>query len=339
MYRIVVFETSDIAFRRTIPAIMKSKHFQYGGFALANDEERNAVFKTDFKPSSEQIEKFKNAFGAKCYLSFDEALNDTEVDAIYLPLPPGLHFYWAKKVLMSGKHLFIEKPFVFTPSEANELIDLAKQNDLAIHVNFAFLFHKQINTIVELINNHEIFGELRGIDANFGFPFRGEQDFRYNKMIGGGAIYDCACYPILLVDLLCGNKSEVKYSFYQNYQEQGASLFGNFVLQSTDKNACGFGSYGMDNSYRCDLTVWGSKLKVFADRIFTPASDYDVVINCVNSRGEVTRIAVGADDQFLNSVDYFNTLICDKENRLRNFDLILHQSELIYNVERNGRNE
>lgn len=337
MFRIAVFETSDIAFRRTIPAILKSDCFQYVGFAIADDFERNTIFKTNAKPSNERIEMFLKAFGGKFFASFSEVLKNKQIDAVYLPLPPGLHFYWAKKILQSGKHLFVEKPFVFTPGEAKELIRLAKQNNLAIHVNYAFLYHKQVQAILDLINNHSFFGEFRSANANFGFPHRGENDFRYDKRIGGGALYDCGCYPALLIDLLFDNESRVTYSHITNYLNHNCALFGNFVLESKNGCLCGNGSYGMDNSYRCDLILWGSKIKIKTDRIFTPIPDYNTVIICEDSMGHVKDINIGCDDQFLNSVIFFNKLIQDKDARNKNFNLILHQCEVLYDIEQKGK--
>ena len=75
------------------------------------------------------------------------------------------------------------------------IIKIAKEKNLAVAENFAFVYHPQIQKIKELIESNRI-GNVQLIRSNFGFPFRSKNDFRYNKNLGGGALLDCGCYTL-----------------------------------------------------------------------------------------------------------------------------------------------
>lgn len=69
--------------------------------------------------------RFKKAYG-----SYQELLDDPEVDLVYISTPNGLHYEWASKALKAGKHVLCEKPFTSNADEARQLIQLAKVNKL-----------------------------------------------------------------------------------------------------------------------------------------------------------------------------------------------------------------
>lgn len=327
MIKIAVLGPSDIAFRRTIPAFVQSKNFQFAGVAVADAEERGwntLETETRLNESIEKAKEITRLFGGRVYNSYGEVLDDNSIDAVYLPLPPALHFSWTKKALEHGKHCFVEKPFAVNSHETNELVQLAESNGLAVHENFAFLFHRQIEEINEIVQNGEI-GDVRLIRTAFGFPYRGENDFRYHKSMGGGALLDCGGYPIRLANYLLGGESRVVVSNLSTAKGHDVDVFGSATLVNNN-NAVAQIAFGMDNSYKCELELWGSKGVIFAPRIFTPPADMrtEIFIKTNSER----NIQVFPDDQFMNSADFFAMCIKDKSLRVKNYQDIRIQSSL-----------
>ena len=180
--RIGILGASDIAFRRFLPALLAVDCFEYAGIASRE------VSKTI---------RFEDSYGGTGYENYDTLLEDKNIDAVYIPLPPSLHFEWAMKALNKGKHILVEKPFSTSLTDTNRILEEAKKNNLAVHENYTFLYHTQLQVIENMIKEGVI-GEVRLYRSVFGFPFRHENDFRYNKSLGGGSLFDCGGYPIKL---------------------------------------------------------------------------------------------------------------------------------------------
>jgi predicted dehydrogenase len=91
-----------------------------------------------------------------CFEDFDILLNNCEVDAIVIATPVHSHYPIAKKALLAGKHVLIEKPMTSSAEEAEELISIAEQSNLTLMVDHTFLYTGAVIKMKELIENGEI---------------------------------------------------------------------------------------------------------------------------------------------------------------------------------------
>lgn len=305
-----ILGTADIAYRRFLPALCNQDDIEYIGIASRNIE---------------KTKKFVTQFGGKPYASYDDLLKDETINAVYIPLPPALHYDWARKALEYGKHVLLEKPFTVDSKKTEQLIELANKKDLVLHENYMFLYHKQLKLIKEYISD-DVFGETRLIRTAFGFPFRGAQDFRYSKALGGGALLDCGGYPVRLALELLGEKAEVVNSQLKYSTLYGVDLYGNAVLKNENDLVVQI-SFGMDNSYKCELEIWGSKGCLKAPRIFTAPSNFEAAV-ILELQNEIRETLV-VDNQFLNSINWFYESAKDSEKRKRNYTTIMQQARLI----------
>jgi predicted dehydrogenase len=308
--RLGILGTSDIAFRRFLPALGGS--FDFAGVA-SRDLGKTA--------------KFTDAFGGVGYDGYDALLNDETIGAVYIPLPPALHFEWAEKALLNGKHVMLEKPFTTRLSDTQALVELAKSKGLALHENYMFVYHSQLDFIRGKMNE---IGELRLIRCDFGFPFRGNTDFRYDKNMGGGALLDCGGYTLKLAAMLLGSGARVTAAGL-NYKPQTAFRPGFNVDiggSATLVNKSGVTAqvcFGMDNSYRCSLDIWGSKGAISTDRIFTAPDGFETTVT-VNGEG----YKLEADSCMRKSIEYFAETITDSAKRGDAYINIQQQAELVH---------
>lgn len=285
--RLGILGTADIAFRRFLPALRKCPNITYAGVASRTPE---------------KAAKFAETFGGKVYNNYDALLVDKSIDAVYVPLPPVLHYEWGRKVLLAGKHLLMEKPFTTGLAETAELLKIAEEKGLAVHENYMFLYHSQLARIKAMIADGDL-GEIRLYRMTFGFPKRPEGDFRYNKALGGGALLDCGGYPVRLALELLGDTARVVQANLSHPKGYEVDLFGSAVLKNAD-GFCAQVSFGMDNAYQCQLEVWGSKATLIAPRIFTAPDGFSPQVLIRNAQGE-QALQLEPDDSFYNSIKQF----------------------------------
>ena len=120
-----------------------------------------------------------------------------DIDAIAIVTPVVTHFTLAKEALLNGKHIFVEKPFVYKSSEAEELIRLADKKKLKIMVDHTFLFTGAVRKIKELVDDNTL-GKLYYYDStriNLGL-------FQHDVNI----IWDLAPHDLSIMDFILKEK-------------------------------------------------------------------------------------------------------------------------------------
>lgn len=328
--RIGVICPSEIAYRRFMPALKKCAGIEFAGISTANASEWNGVLTDELKKSeTEKARKFIDEYGGKLYGSYGELLSSPDIDAVYLPLPPALHYRWGKAALENGKHLFMEKPFTTSLDDTRELIGLARSKGLAIHENYMFAFHSQIEWIKNRIAEGAV-GDIRLIRIDFGFPFRGANDFRYNKALGGGALLDCGGYTLKLAGMFLGETARVTTSKLNSKEGFEVDIYGNATLVNDDGLTAQV-SFGMDNSYRCSLDIWGSTGSIFTNRILTAPDGFEPTV-IIKQGNDEQSFTLSADDTFKKSIEMF--LKCINNNDIRNseFDSVVLQSGMVSSI-------
>lgn len=306
-----ILGAASIVVDRFLPSLMKIEDVECVGIA-ARDK------------NSEKLQKISSEYGIKIYDSYDDIINDNNIDSVYIPLPPALHFQWAKKCLLNGKNVFLEKPSTINFKEIEDLVNLARKKNLAIYENYMFLKHKQLAEVKEYIDSG-ILGDVRLYRSCFSFPKREKNDFRYNKELGGGALLDAGGYVIKLATYLLGDSMEIVTGCVNTPNGENVDFYGSF----TAKNGNGEifqGAFGMDNNYECSLEVYGQKAKLVNSRIFTAGSDFQTRIEIFSNEPK-KEIMLSKDDHFMNSINYFNDLVKNKENREKEYSSLLKQTK------------
>jgi predicted dehydrogenase len=140
--------------------------------------------------------------------SYDALIADPDVDAVYNPLPNGLHGRWTRAALAAGKHVLCEKPFTANAAEASEIADLAANSDRVVMEAFHYRHHPVNRRVEEIIASGEL-GKLKRVEAAMCFPLPKFSDIRYNYSLAGGATMDAGCYAVHMVRTFGGSTPEV----------------------------------------------------------------------------------------------------------------------------------
>ena len=148
--------------------------------------------------------------------SYAELIEDPEIDAVYNPLPNGLHGHWTIAALRAGKHVLCEKPFTANADEARAVVEVVNGNPgLVVMEAFHYQYHPLTKRLVEIVRSGEL-GNISKVDIAFSAPLWKKGDIRYQLELAGGATMDMGCYPMSLLRLLVPgprvNKAEAKLS-------------------------------------------------------------------------------------------------------------------------------
>jgi predicted dehydrogenase len=156
-----------------------------------------------------RAEKFAAKRGIpRVHDSYDALLADPEIDAVYNPLPNGLHREWTIKALEAGKHVLCEKPFTSNAAEAEEVAAAADRTGLVVMEAFHYRYHPVAARMKEIVASGEL-GEVRHVETFMCIPLPKPGDIRYRLDLAGGATMDVGSYAIHMNRLLAGAEPEV----------------------------------------------------------------------------------------------------------------------------------
>ncbi len=164
-------------------------------FALVENTELKALVSRD--PDRADA-KLKELGVEASSITFEQALEDSGIDLIYIASPHSEHHWMAKAALEAGKHILVEKAFMENAGQAEEIYALAKSKGLfsmeAMWTKFLPL-HQRLE---EMVKSGRI-GKLRLIEANFGFRRTFDQSHRlFDASLGGGSSLDQGVYTTSL---------------------------------------------------------------------------------------------------------------------------------------------
>ncbi len=182
-----VLSTARIGWEKVIPAMQQGEHCEIRAIASRNLEKGRA---------------WADKLGIpQAYGSYEELLADPEIEAIYNPLPNDQHVPLTLAAARAGKHVLCEKPAALTATQAAELREVAGR----VHIMEAFMvrFHPQWIAVRERVQSGEL-GDLRAVQTYFSYFNRDPGNIRNQADIGGGALYDIGCYPVVTGRFLFG---------------------------------------------------------------------------------------------------------------------------------------
>jgi len=155
----------------------------------------NAVLYGVASRSLEKAEQYREEYGAvKAYASYQEALDDPKVDAVYISTPHPMHKELSIAAMKAGKAVLCEKPAAMNEAELDEVLEAQKETGMFFMEAMWTKFHPAYNKVMELVKNGAI-GELKNVYADICCPnqyFPGSRLFE--KELGGGACLDLGIY-------------------------------------------------------------------------------------------------------------------------------------------------
>lgn len=189
---------------------------------------------------------------------YEQILADPAIDTVYVGLPNHLHYDYAKKALLAGKHVICEKPFTLQAAELEDLVAIAEQKNRFL---LEAITNQYLGNFSYMKENLEQLGDIKIVTCNYSqyssrydaFK-RGEIAPAFDPEKGGGALRDLNIYNIHLVVGLFGRPQSVTYL---SNMERGVDTSGVLTMDYGQFKAVCIGS--KDSSAVISSTIQGNK--------------------------------------------------------------------------------
>ena len=308
--RLGVMGCSSFAMRAMLPAIAEASGVELVGIASRDIEKATAATKV---------------FGGRAHANYAALLSDGDVDAVYMPLPTGLHDEWVHKALDAGKHLLAEKSLAGSLASASRMIQSARQKGLLVLENFLFPRHSQFAWVKEQLAAGAI-GQVRFIRAAFTIPPLPADNFRYNRELGGGALLDVGAYMVKSVTALLGHDIELLAATVDSSQSS-VDLSGSATFRAPS-GVVAQTLWSFDTAYQCTWEFIGSEGRIFCERSLTPPPGFEPPVR-VERGNERRSINLPADNHYANQWNFFAQAAHDPDSIPALLDEALTQARLI----------
>lgn len=195
----------------------------------------------------ENMDRLQKKYGIKqVYTDYDQALQEADVDTVYVGVPNFLHFSFTKKALNAGKNVICEKPFTVKYAEFKELKELALAKDLIL---VEAITNQYLTNYKELKDKVKSLGPVRIVSMNYSQYSHRYDAFKNGKILpvfdpkkGGGALMDLNIYNIHFIVGLFGMPKSVRYiaNIQRNIDTSGMLIldYGNFKAVSIAAKDC-----------------------------------------------------------------------------------------------------
>ncbi len=153
------------------------------------------------------------AFGEKYHVekvfdTYDDAINDPEVDVIYITTPHNTHYPLMKKALEQGKHLFVEKSITLNSRELSEMVALAKEKNVVLAEAMTIWHMPLYKKLWDIVSSGKL-GKVQMITVNFGSFKEYDMNNRFfNMNLAGGALLDIGVYALSIVRSFMNSKPD-----------------------------------------------------------------------------------------------------------------------------------
>ncbi|SDP62019.1 Gfo/Idh/MocA family protein [Selenomonas ruminantium] len=229
----------------------------------------------------------------KVYTDYDELLASQDVEFVYIGLTNSVHYEYAKKALLAGKHVIMEKPFASTAAEVRELVELALAKHLYIFEAVTLLhlpnFHAIKEKLAELGKITAVMANYSQYSSRYDRYLKGEVLPAFDPELSGGALYDINIYNLNFIIGLFGAPNDVSYT--PNIGFNGIDTSGTLLLKYKDFTATALGA--KDSESPCFITIQGEKgwLKVLGAPNALAAFEVSIHGSRAVTRYELNRYA------------------------------------------------
>ncbi len=231
--------------------------------------------------------------------SYESLLQRKDVDAIYIPLPVGLHKEWVVKAAQAGKHILCEKSLAESYASVKEMVAVCERHNVHLFENFMCQYHPQHGKVRELMDSGEL-GKVSLFRGAFGFPPLAEGNIRYSKALGGGSLNDAGTYPLFMSRTLFGAEPEkvtCRLHHESRGKKQDVDIQGHALLEFTEGRTALI-SFGFEQFYQNNYSLWGEKGILHVKRAYSIPAEIRPEVE-VHKAGSSVSVDVPATNHFV----------------------------------------
>jgi predicted dehydrogenase len=241
--------------------------------------------------------------------SYQEVIDDPEVDAVYIPLPNELHKTWVLAAADAGKHVLCEKPLALDAAEARAMVAHCQARGVVLMEAFMWRHQPRTAALRRLVAEGAI-GTLRLIRSSFSFPID-QGDWRLDRGRGGGALWDVGCYGVSTARLFAGAEPEAIQAVAR-FGTTGVDLSLAAALRFPD-GVLGQVDCSFEQPFRCVYELIGTRGVIEVPDAYLPPARPTARLRVADS---VQDFVFDGHDQYAEMVDAFALAVADAAHRL-----------------------
>lgn len=287
--------------------------------------------------ASRSLEKAKGwaeKFGIKTAESYSSLVKNNDIDALYIPLPMGLHKEWILKAAKEGKHVISEKSLAPDLASVKEIIETCKKNKIVLYENFTCDYHPQHHKVVELLKSGAV-GKPHVFQSFYGFPIISADNFRYNRNLGGSALNESGAYQVYTARKLFG-KEPISVAANLFIDPKNEIDMNGSVLMDLGDNLFAQFSFNLDSVYQNNYSIWGKEGLIKVGRAYAIPPDMKPIIEIIkneNRQEKVTPIDIPMSNHFESIFSDFCNTVLNKEGKKEKiksiYSSILNQAKVL----------
>ena len=295
-----VLGCSGIGKSRTIPGLLSCENAELYAIAGRN-EEKLKVYAEPFAPK-------------KLDTDYQALLDDENVDAVYLPLPNGIHMEWVKKAAAAGKHILCEKPMALTEEQVREMFAAAKEHGVLLEEAYAYRHAQLVQKVKEIVDSGAI-GRIRYLESKHSTFDTNRSGIRYQKGNGGGAVYDVTCYNVSLASYLFGKDPE-DMSVYCGFDKETGVDVSDAVMLRYEEGVTAMLYAGLDAYRRGCYSILGETGRIDVDHKFNSSGVCHIRVSTgARPQGAeyvdetTTEYTIWVDDNYKKEIELFSDAV------------------------------
>ena len=286
MFRMAIIGIGKISTKAMIPAIRRAETAELYALGTSSPDKAAQLWHA----------------AERAYPSYQQVLDDSAVDGVYIGLPNHLHKEWTLKALACGKHVLCDKPLAMNLDETKEMNAAAQSAGRVLMEGFMYRFHPQHALVKELIASGTI-GRVHLFEAHFHYYLEDPSNIRMKPETGGGGLYDVGCYGIDSARYVLSGEPASCSGHWSLGSESGTDEFCHFTLNFPDDRVAAI-TCGTHLQREQTYSVYGDLGVIHLPMAYVPKRSRRNRVLVSTEEGE-RQHTVSPTDQYAVEVDAF----------------------------------
>jgi NDP-hexose-3-ketoreductase len=237
------------------------------------------------------------------YFDSYESLLKSDVDAVYIPLPVGLHEEWVIKAAQAGKHILCEKSLSGDAASVKRMVEACRKNKVLLFEGFMCDCHPQHQKVIESL---PAIGDTFLFNGFFGCPPFDKDNIRYSKELAGGSLNDLGAYLVFMSRKILQSEP-VSATCILVYGDKEVDVQGTALFEFPGNRFATIG-FGFNNVYQNNYSVWGRSGLLRVEPAYSIPADMQPQVTRLVQDGE-EKLEVPPANQFtLLFADFFQKI-------------------------------
>jgi xylose dehydrogenase (NAD/NADP) len=237
---------------------------------------------------------------------YQTMLDDSRIDAVYIPLPNTQHVEWTLAAIAAGKHVLCEKPLALDPHDVDRIAAAAASAGVIVEEGFMYRHEPMTARVMALVTSGAI-GTVRAVVSGFTFALDAARNIRLDPALGGGSLWDVGGYPVSYAQLIMGHEPKMVFGT-AHWHPSGVDEEFMGMLRF-DEGATANVFAGFRTPYRTWLEILGNEGALTVPNPFRPGPRETLDLE---RNGSIEHLEVtGSPEIFVREIEDFEASVLD----------------------------